>query len=80
MSQKWQFNKADFNAWVANAMWFTAPVILIYLSSIVSSLEKPDSVLSLSIFVPNHTTQVAMVLWLLNRAVDYFRRLIAGKK
>ena len=79
-SKRFVFNRADFQAWISNAMWFTAPVILIYLTSIIGQLERPNSVINLSVFVPNHTTQVAMLLWLLNRGVDYFRRLVAGKK
>jgi hypothetical protein len=78
-SNKWQFNIADYQAWVKNALWFTAPVILIYLVSVLTLITQPEHTMRLVDFVPSEATKTAVVVWILNRAVDFFRRYQSGK-
>jgi hypothetical protein len=78
MSQRYKLNKADLKAAVVNALWFTAPVILIYLYSVLNVLQQPDYVFGLDAFVPTNAVIIAMVVWILNRFVDVFRRYIRG--
>lgn len=78
-NKKWQFNIADYQAWVKNALWFTAPVILIYLVSVSLLVTEPGHIMKLVDFVPSEATKTAVVVWTLNRAVDFFRRYQSGK-
>jgi hypothetical protein len=80
MSKRFTLNKADLKAATINALWFTAPVILIYLYSVLSVIQSPDYVFKLNAFVPSNATVIAMVVWVLNRAVDLFRRYVGGVK
>ena len=78
-SNKWQFNIEDYQAWVKNALWFTAPVILIYLVSVSLLVTEPGHIMKLVDFVPSEATKTAIVVWILNRAIDFFRRYQSGK-
>jgi hypothetical protein len=78
-SHRWQFSANDFNAFIQNALWFTAPVILIYLVSVLTLITEPSHTMSFADFVPNEATKTAVVVWVLNRAVDFFRRYQSGK-
>lgn len=78
-SNRWQFNIEDYQSWVKNALWFTAPVILIYLVSVLTLITQPEHTMRLVDFVPSEATKTAVVVWLLNRAVDFFRRYQSGK-
>lgn len=78
-NKKWQFNIADYQAWVKNALWFTAPVILIYLVSVMSVVTEPGHTMKLADFAVSEMTKTAIVVWILNRAVDFFRRYQSGK-
>lgn len=78
-SNKWKFNIEDYQAWVKNALWFTAPVILIYLVSVLTLITQPEHTMSLVDFVPSEATKTAIAVWILNRAVDFFRRYQSGK-
>lgn len=78
-SNRWQFNIEDYQAWVKNALWFTAPVILIYLVSVLTLITQPEHTMRLIDFVPSEATKTAIVVWILNRAVDFFRRYQSGK-
>jgi hypothetical protein len=80
MSDRFTLNKQDFKDAVINALWFTAPVILIYLYSILDVLQQPEYVFSFDAFIPSNATVIAMIVWLLNRAVDVFRRYVGGVK
>jgi len=78
-SNRWQFNIEDYQAWVKNALWFTAPVILIYLVSVMSVVTEPGHTMKLTDFAVSEMTKTAIVVWILNRAVDFFRRYQSGK-
>lgn len=78
-SNRFQFNIEDYQAWVKNALWFTAPVILIYLVSVLTLITEPKHAMTLMDFVPSEATKTAIVVWILNRAVDFFRRYQSGK-
>jgi len=79
MSKRFTLNKADMIAWVKNALWFTAPVLLIYFGSVISIFSAQGYVFNIKDFIPNNLTVVAMWLWVLNRIVDALRRFVTGK-
>lgn len=79
VSKRFDFNIADYQAWVKNALWFTAPVILIYLVSVMSVVTEPGHTMKLVDFAVSEMTKTAIVVWILNRAVDFFRRYQSGK-
>lgn len=77
MSERFRLDRNDLKEAIINALWFTAPVVLIYLYSVIDTLQQPDCVIGWYVFVPNNTTVIAMVMWVLNRFVDFFRRFVA---
>lgn len=79
MRERYTINKDDIKGAITNAIWFTAPVILIYLYSIINVLQQPECVFGWKVFVPDNTVIIAMVLWVLNRFVYFFRRFIKSE-
>jgi hypothetical protein len=79
MKKKFTFTHDDFIAWVKNALWFTSPVILIYITSVIGIIQQPEHIITLADFIPNNLTIIGMVYWVLNRITDYLRRFTAGK-
>ncbi len=78
-SLRFTLNKQDLINAGVNALWFTAPVILIYISSVIGAIDRPNHILSLKDFIPNNITNISIVLWFLNRGIDLLRRFTAGK-
>lgn len=74
-STKWNLSVADVERWLRNAGVFLAPVAVIYLLSIVPLLQNG---FSWSAFVPDPMVVGAMVLYLINTALDFFKKLAAG--
>lgn len=76
MSTKWSLNSADFHKILHNALVFLSPVALIYLAFVAGNLSNG---VSLSAFIPTPIVQGAMVLYVVNVLIDFFRKLSAGE-
>ena len=79
MSKQFSLNRADLAAAFKSALIFFAPVILIYLGSILLLLEQPSHMAKLADFLPNNATVIAIEVWILNQILGIFRRYISGK-
>lgn len=66
MSQKWRLNTQEFKAVVRNALMFLAPVAIVCLE-LISRNRSLDEIL------------IAVKVWGLGVALDFFRKLQAGK-
>lgn len=67
MSKKWEFNKKDLQRVVRNALIFLSPVVITELTLLQQGELKP------------HTYFIAFEVWAIGVAVDFFRKLKAGK-
>ena len=74
-SPKWSLNSIDWKKIGRNAFVFLAPVAIIYLLFVIAGLQQG---FVWSAFVPNNATVGAMVLYVLNVLLDFFRKLIAN--
>ncbi len=66
MSQKWRLNSAEVKAVVRNALMFLAPVVVVVLE-LISRNGTWDEII------------VAVKVWSLGVALDFFRKLSQGK-
>jgi uncharacterized membrane protein YoaT (DUF817 family) len=66
MSQKWRLNSAEIKAVVRNALIFLAPVAVVVLE-LISRNGTWDEII------------VAVKVWSLGVALDFFRKLSQGK-
>lgn len=57
-----------------NALVFLAPLVVLYLTFVIANMQDN---FALSDFVPNNATVGAMVLYVLNVFLDFFRKFIA---
>ncbi len=74
-SPKWSLNNADVRKWLKNAAIFLAPLAIIYLVPVASNLQDG---FAWSDFALTPVTEGAIVLYVVNTALDFFRKLIAG--
>ncbi len=75
-STQFSLNKADFVQWGKNLLIFLVPVALIYVLSVIASVNT--SFVSFASFIPNHVTVGAMTLYILNAVVDLLRKYQGG--
>lgn len=73
----WKLNKPELKKWFRNLQIFLAPVIILYLTTVIGVIAQTGHVFSFNDLVPNTFAQGGMVLWVLNTALDYFRKLRA---
>jgi len=75
MSEKYTLNGVDFKKILNNALVFLAPLILIYLGSVISNMNDG---FSLADFVPDNIVIGAMVLYVLNTMTDILKKYSQG--
>jgi hypothetical protein len=76
MSEKYTLNKEDFKKVLNNAVVFLAPLLLIYLGSVISNIGDG---FALTDFIPDNIVIGAMVLYLLNAMTDVLKKYSQGK-
>lgn len=74
-SEKWTLNREDWQKWGRNTLVFLAPLGLIYLGSIVPDVQ--DAGLQASDFAISPMVAGAMVLYVINVATDFLKKLVA---
>lgn len=77
MSEKYTLNKVDFKRVLNNSLVFLAPLLLIYLGSVVSSIDNGG--FALTDFIPDNIVIGAMVLYVLNTMMDVLKKYSEGK-
>ena len=73
--QNLTLTKSNQNKWFHNIVVFLSPVFVLYLTTIVGVISQDNHSFSFTDFIPNTFAQGGIVLWFLNSALDYFRKL-----
>lgn len=68
-------NTVQQHKWVKNFLVFLAPVGVIYLTTIIGAISVEGHAFSFKDLVPTTFAQGGIVLWFLNTALDYLRKL-----
>lgn len=66
------FNRVDAQNWVHNFILFLSPLAIMYLVSVIAAFQSNS--VALSNFVPNELLRGGMILYVLNAALDFFRK------
>ena len=77
-SPKWKLSWTDIDNWTKNTIIFFSPVAVIYLGFVITNINLDGP--SVSDFVPNAVVAGSMMLYVLNTALDLFRKLASGPK
>lgn len=75
-SSRWRLSGTDIKKWGRNTLVFSAPVAIIYLTSIVGPVQENG--LQWSDFTVTPMVSGAMVLYVINVLLDVFRKLANG--
>lgn len=68
-------NKTDQNKWFKNIVVFLAPVGILYISTIIGVISQDNHSVSVNDFIPTQVATGGIILWFLNAALDYLRKL-----
>lgn len=68
-----QLGTVGLKKWVTNLLKFSAPLALIYLGYVY--LQIQGNGFQVTDFVPDQAVIGALMLWILNAALDFFRKL-----
>lgn len=68
------FDRVDVKNWAHNFLIFLAPLAVMYLGSVIGFIQTEG--FSLKVFIPNSFLQGGMILYILNTALDFFRKYI----
>jgi hypothetical protein len=78
VSKRFQITKNDIQKVTTNALIFFAPLATIYLSFVAGEIQKDG--FSLNDLVPNQIVTGAMVLYVVNVLLDFFRKFVSETK
>ena len=73
-SKKWSLNSIDINKWIENAFTFIAPLMVIYIGSVINNIN--DGGFSWDDFEINTIIDGALILYILNVVLDFFRKFL----
>lgn len=76
-SKAWRLNDEDINKIITNGLLFLGPLAIIYLTSVIAEINLDG--FGWEDFIPTMPVIGAMVLYMLNVVLDFFRKLTAGK-
>lgn len=77
---KLQLNTIDQNKWFKNLQIFLAPVAILYVTTIIGVISQTGHTISLKDLIPNAFAIGGGALYILNSALDYFKKLQGGSK
>lgn len=72
---KLTLNKTQSTKWLHNLLVFLAPVGVLYLTTVVGAISQAP--LGWFDFIPNEVALGGIILWFLNTALDYLRKVQA---
>lgn len=72
---KFTLDKKLQTKWLNNILVFLAPVIALYLTTVIGVISQDNHVFKLLDFIPNAFARGGIVLWFLNVGLDYIRKL-----
>lgn len=61
--------------WFRNLLVFLAPVGILYLTTVIGVISQDNHSFGLVDLIPNTFAQGGIILWFLNAALDYLRKL-----
>lgn len=67
--------KPKQNKWVSNLRDFLAPVGIVYIVAIIGIINSNGGAVKFADLIPTPFTYGAMLLYILNSALDYLRKL-----
>lgn len=80
ISKSFSMTKTDWNGLVDQAIIFSIPICLMYLTpitiSITEAMESGKFVFSWDYFVPSQIVVGGIILFLVNRVLDFLRRYV----
>lgn len=74
---KLKLDKLPLKKWINNLLLFLTIPLSLYLVSVIGVVATPDHVFKLVDLVPSEFVKGGIVLWGLNTALDYLRKLRA---
>lgn len=77
MSQAFSITPEQKAKWLYNSLVFLAPLVLIYLTGVITAIQDG---FAWSDFVPTILVQGAMVLYVLNVLMDFFKKFVPATK
>lgn len=75
-SKPFSLNALDYKKMLKDAIWFSSIPLLFYITAILALLQTQGHVLSLQDFVPSNETLIAIIVYVLNQAVNLLRKYI----
>lgn len=74
MINKLTLNRVDIQKWRKNLLLFLAPVLIVYLVSVVGLIQQANTV-KVTDFIPTQFTWGGIALYFLNSIIDYLKKL-----
>lgn len=74
-----ELNKRDVKDMLRGGLVWLSPVILMYLSSVLGTIQQDNHVFSWNDFVPTTLTMGGLVAWFIGRFQDLLLKLREGK-
>lgn len=74
-AKKIGLNKIAQDRWIHNLILFFRPVAILYLLTIVGVISQSNHPFQLKDFIPSQIAQGGLILYVLNGALDYLRKL-----
>jgi len=68
----------DWNKWTNNTLTFLSPLATLYLLSVVANVQSDG--FQVADFAPSEVVIGAMMLYVLNTALDFFKKFSATKQ
>lgn len=69
-------NSFDLKKIAKDALYFFLVPLTFWITAILGTIQLPGHIMSLNDFIPNNTTQIVMVAWLLNQALNLIKKYI----
>lgn len=76
-SPPFSLNSLDYQKLLKDAGYFFLIPFSFYIIALIERIGTPNHILSLVDFVPSNTTNVAIVLWLLNQMLNAIRKYVS---
>ncbi len=73
--EKVTLSQPQQNKWLHNIVVFLAPLGILYLTTIVGVISANPNGFEAKDLIPNTFAQGGLILWILNSALDYLRKL-----
>jgi hypothetical protein len=80
MKNNLALTKTQGDKFLHNLLLFLAPLGILYLTTIIGVISQPYHNFKLNDLIPNQVAVGGMILYVLNTALDYLRKIQASQK